>query len=63
MNVPTTLYEILMRVRPYQLTDVLKTCSHIRRRSALTSTNHTFCVDPVSILGIHCCETESTSPK
>lgn len=53
MSVPTAWYEVLMRVRPCQLTEVLKTCLHIRRRTASTLTNHTFCVDPVSVFGMH----------
>jgi len=32
--------------------EVLKTCLHIRRRSVLTRTGHTFYVDPVSVFGI-----------
>jgi FkbM family methyltransferase len=48
----TRFYELLMRVRPCQLAEVLKTCLHIRRRSVLTRTGHTFYVDPVSVFGI-----------
>jgi len=48
----TRVYELLLRVRPCQLAAALKTCLHIRRRRVLTSTGHTFFVDPVSLFGI-----------
>lgn len=55
MNVQQTTtwpYELLMRVRPCQLADMLKVCLRIRRQRVTTRTNHAFCVDPVSILGV-----------
>lgn len=49
----TRFYELLLQVRPSQLADALKTCLRIRRQHVLTRTGHKFCVDPVSVFGIH----------
>lgn len=52
-NANTGFYELLLRVRPCQLTDVLKTCLRIHRQRVTTRTNHTFSVDSVSVFGIN----------
>jgi FkbM family methyltransferase len=51
-NPNTRFYELLLRVRPCQLADALKSGLHIRRKYVETRTGHTFLVDPVSVFGI-----------
>src|ERR1043166_4405466 len=49
----STLHSALMRVRPAQLSDLLKTTLRIRRSIVESKTGQLFWVDPVSILGMH----------
>lgn len=52
-RVENRLHSALMRVRPAQLGDVLKRIVGVRRTVVTANSGHLFCVDPVSIFGMH----------
>lgn len=46
------VYSTLLRIRPAQLSDLLKKCFRVRRQYIQTRTGHAFWTDPVSIFGL-----------
>jgi FkbM family methyltransferase len=51
MNYSTKYYETLLRIRPAQLSNLVKQILQIKRKLIKTTTSHTFWADPVSIFG------------